>query len=64
MITIYTLWQSTWIVCGLWCISRLFKMLIYEILEPGAGEKYLQGKLEKKWKEYLEEKCHDYHLKK
>ena len=64
MITIYTLWQSAWIVGGLWCLSRLFKMLIYEILEKGAGEKYLDGELEKNWKEYLEEKCRDYRLRK
>jgi hypothetical protein len=64
MITIYTLWQSIWIVGGLWVISRLFKMTVYEILEKGAGEKYLDGELEKNWKEYLREKCRDYRLKK
>jgi hypothetical protein len=39
-------------------------MLVYEILEKDAGEKYLKGELEKNWKEYLEDKCRDYHLKK
>jgi hypothetical protein len=64
MITIYTLWQSAWIVGGLWCLSRLFKMLVYEILEKDAGEKYLAGKLEKNWKDYLEEKWFAFRLKK
>lgn len=53
MITIYTLFQSFWIVCGLWVLSRLFKMLVYEMLEKGAGEKYLKGELTKSWRDYL-----------
>lgn len=53
MITIYTLFQSFWIVCGLWVISRLFKMCVYEMLEKGAGEKYMKGELVKNWRDYL-----------
>jgi hypothetical protein len=53
MITIYTLWQSMWIIIGLWMISKLFKMCVYEILEKGAGEKYLKGELTKSWRDYL-----------
>jgi hypothetical protein len=53
MITIYTLFQSFWIICGLWVVSRLFKMCVYEMLEKGAGEKYMKGELDKKWQDYL-----------
>lgn len=63
-ITIYTIFQSFWIIMGFWCISRLAWMVIYEALERDVGEKYLKGTLNKKWKKYLEEKWHDYHLKK
>lgn len=52
-ITPYTLFQSFWIIMGFWCISRLAWMVIYEILEKGAGEKYMKGELNKKWQDYL-----------
>ena len=64
MIIIYTLWQSTWIVGGMWLCSKLLKMCIYEILTKDGGEKYLNSELEKNWKEYLEEKWLNFRLKK
>jgi fatty acid desaturase len=64
MITIYTLWQATWIVGGIWLLSKLFKMCIFEMLTENGGEKYLNNKLEKTWKVYLEEKWLNFHLKK
>jgi hypothetical protein len=63
-ITIYTLFQSTWIVLGLWVDCKLLWMVIYECLEKDAGMKYMNGTLEKKWNEYLRDKWHDYLLKK
>ena len=45
MITIYTLWQATWIIIGLWIDSKFAWMCIYELKNPGDGEKYLRGEL-------------------
>jgi len=53
MITLSTLFQSFWIVMGLWVDCKLLWMVIYECLEKGAGEKYMKGELDKKWQDYL-----------
>jgi hypothetical protein len=45
MITIYTLWQASWIIAGMWMCSKYAWMCIYEIKKPGDGEKYLRGEL-------------------
>lgn len=63
-VTIYTLFQATWIILGLWVDCKLLWMVIYELLEKDAGMKYMNGTLDKKWKNYLGEKWQDYLLKK
>lgn len=45
MITPYTIFQSFWIIMGLWMNGKLFWMVFYEFLERGDGEKYLRGEL-------------------
>ena len=41
----YTLFQSLWIILGMWMVSKYFKMCCYEFLFIGGGEKYLNGEL-------------------
>jgi hypothetical protein len=53
MITIYTLFQAFWIIAGFYVDAKLAWMVIYEMLEKGAGEKYLKGELKKSWRDYL-----------
>lgn len=41
----YTLFQSIWIVGGIWVLSKLSKMCYYEFAFEGGGELYLRGEL-------------------
>jgi len=45
MITLFTLWQATWIILGMWFDAKLAWMCYYEFKNSGDGEKYLRGEL-------------------
>lgn len=47
MITPQTLFQSFWIVAGMWMDAKLFWMCIHEFKKRGNGLKYLRGELKK-----------------
>jgi len=45
--TLKTLFEAVWIIAGLWMLSKLAWMNIYEFRKKGDGEKYFRGEIKK-----------------
>jgi len=43
LVSPYNYITSFFIMCGIWAITRLLKMVIYEYKKKGDGEKYLKN---------------------